>query len=280
MRNLKEHFQDCCINTATLGFREPIGLVADRVAAAGFSKITPWRQEIDENKPSKAAFEIRSAGLAVSSYCRTTYLTASSEVERLKSIDSNRRALEVAATLGASTYVAVVGGLSDQSKDIEQCRAQILKGLADLIPTVEQTGVKILLEPLHPFYAADRSLLNTLSQAIDWCQTLDPEGNCFGIALDVYHVWWDPDLRKSLLKSGKLIQSFHVCDWRRNTQEPLLDRMMMGDGVIDIPRIRASVESLGYAGPVEVEIFSREHWWKEDPDQVLKICKERLESVC
>jgi sugar phosphate isomerase/epimerase len=280
MRNLKEHFQDCCINTATLGFREPIGLVADRVAAAGFSKITPWRQEIDENKPSQAASAIRSAGLQVSSYCRTTYLTASSEAERLKSIDSNRRALEVAATLGASTYVAVVGGLSDQSNDIDQCRAQILKGLADLIPMIEQTGVKILLEPLHPFYAADRSLLNTLSQAVDWCQTLDPEGKCLGIALDVYHVWWDPDLRKSLVRAGKLIQAFHVCDWRRNTQEPLLDRMMMGDGVIDIPGIRASVESLGYAGPVEVEIFSRDHWWKEDPDQVLKICKERLESVC
>jgi sugar phosphate isomerase/epimerase len=269
-----------CLNTATLGYREPIAATAARAAAAGFGWITPWRREIDERRPARDAGALRAAGLRVRSYCRTAYLAHASESARRKAVDDNRRALEAAAELGARELVAVVGGLAEGSRDIEGSRAQILRGLEDLAPAVEATGVAVALEPMHPFYAADRGLLNTIAQAREWCDALDPGGRRFGIAVDAYHVWWDPLLAPSIAAAGRRIRALHVCDWLRHTQEPLLDRGMMGDGVIELKRLRGMVEAAGFDGPVEVEIFSRDRWWLEDPDVVLRTCRERLETVC
>jgi len=272
---------DCvCLNTATLGFRDPLELTVRRVAEAGFGFITPWRQEVDERHPERAAHVIRDAGLKVGGYCRTEYFTADDRGGRAASVDSNRRAVEVAAVLGAPFIVAVVGGLAPNSRDIQACREQILEGLEALKPTLKATGVAIALEPLHPFYAADRSLLNTVEQARRWCERLDPDNEgLFGIAVDAYHVWWDPDLEGSLDRASDRIMALHVCDWMRQTGDPLLDRGMMGDGVIELARLRQSVETRGFKGPVEVEIFSKENWWKRPPEEILRICRERLNTV-
>jgi sugar phosphate isomerase/epimerase len=270
----------CCINTATLGYREPIAVTAQRVAAAGFTWITPWRQEIDERRPRKDADAIRAAGVQVRSYCRTAALAHDTAAERQRAIDDNRRGLEAAAALGAGEFIAVVGGLAPGLRDIDSSRSQIMRGLEALIPTVEATGVRLALEPLHPFYAADRSLLNTLAQAQAWCEALDPDDQYFGIVVDAYHVWWDPVLAASIAGAGRRIRAFHVCDWLRDTRDPLLDRGMMGDGVVDLRRLRGMVESTGFDGLVEVEIFSRDRWWKTDADEVLRTCRERLQTVC
>jgi len=281
MRDLHGRLDLCCINTATLGHREPIARIAERVARAGFGYLTPWRQEIDEAHPQRAAAAIRAAGLKLGGYCRTTYFTADDEAGRRAAIDSNRRAIEVAAELGAPALVAVVGGLAAASKDLATNRQQILDGLAALVPTLRATGVRIALEPLHPYYAADRSLLSTIAQSLDWCEALDDGGApCFGVAVDAYHVWWDPALEASIARAGARIAALHVCDWLRQTRDPLLDRGMMGDGVIDLRRLRERVEATGFAGPVEVEIFSKADWWQRDPDEVLAVCAERLQSCC
>jgi sugar phosphate isomerase/epimerase len=281
MRDLAAREDLHCLNTATLGHREPIEITALRVARAGFRKITPWRQEVDEDHPERASAMIRAAGLEVAAYCRTTYFAADDAAGRRAAIDSNRKALEAAAVLGAPMLVAVVGGLAPSSRDVAACREQILDGLVALLPTMRATGVKVALEPLHPYYAADRSLLNTISQAIDWCERLDPahEG-WFGIAVDAYHVWWDPSLEESIRRAGTRIVALHVCDWLRETRDPLLDRGMMGDGVIDLRRLRACVEATGFSGAVEVEIFSKLDWWRRDPDEVLRVCRERLATAC
>lgn len=280
IRDLTGRLDLCCINTATLGYREPIGVVAQRVAAAGFTWITPWRREIDERHPERAAEALRAAGLRVSGYCRTSAFAHDSAAQRQDAIDDNRGALETAAVLGASDLIAVVGGLAESSRDLDESRSQILRGLEALLPTIEATGVRVALEPLHPFYAADRCLLNTIAQASEWCDTVDPVGQHLGIAVDAYHVWWDPTLPQSIASAAARLRAFHVCDWLRHTHEPLLDRGMMGDGVIDLRRLRAMMERTGFDGLVEVEIFSRDRWWKEDPDEVLRTCRERLETVC
>ncbi len=281
MRELQGHDECCCLNTATLGHREPIGVVAQRAAEAGFGRITPWRRDVDEDHPERAAEAIRAAGLKVGGYARTAYFSADTPAQRREAVASNRRALEAAAVLGSPSLCAVVGGLAPSSRDATDSRKQILDGLAELIPTIRATGVKILLEPLHPFYAADRSLLNTIAQAQGWCEQLDPQGEgLFGIAVDAYHVWWDPMLEASIARAGTLVQALHVCDWLRETRDPLLDRGMMGDGVIELRRLRQAVEATGYAGPVEVEIFSKLDWWTRDPDEVLQICRQRLNQRC
>lgn len=281
MRTLAARPDLLSMNTATLGYREPIAVTAQRVAAAGFGWITPWRQEIDEAHPERDAEAIRQAGLKVAGYCRTAYFSADDDAGARAAVESNRRAVEVAAVLGAPMLVAVVGGLPASSTDVHGTRERILEGLAALVPTLRQTGVAIALEPLHPVYAADRSLLNTIEQARQWCERLDPgrEG-LFGIAVDAYHVWWDPDLQASLRRAADRVRALHVCDWLRVTRDPLLDRGMMGDGVVDLRALRAAVESGGFAGPVEVEIFSAADWWKRPPEEVLRTCRERLETVC
>ena len=230
--------------------------------------------------PERDAAAIRAAGLRVSGYCRTAALAHHTAAGRQQAVDDNRRAIDAAAALGADMLIAVVGGLAETSRDIDGSRSQILRGLEALLPTLEATGIRLALEPLHPFYAADRSLLNTMAQAREWCETLDAGGRLVGIAVDAYHVWWDPTLASSIARASGRLMAFHVCDWLRHTQEPLLDRGMMGDGVIDIERLRAMMEHAGFDGLVEVEIFSRDRWWQQDPDVVLRTCRDRLQTLC
>jgi sugar phosphate isomerase/epimerase len=245
------------------------------VAAAGFRWITPWRREIDERQPAGDAESIRAAGLRVRSYCRTAYLAHDSEAARRGAVDDNRRALDAAAALGARELIAVVGGLADGSRDVDGSAPRSCGGSRP-DAGVETTGVKIAREPLHPFYAADRSC-STRSPGSGLVRDAGPRGR-----------HWHRRRRLSRLVGlpGAVVpgagpdQSLHVSDWLRHTQEPLLDRGMMGDGVIDLRRLRAMVEATGFDGPVEVEIFSRDRWWKEDPDVVLRTCRERLETVC
>ena len=268
------------INTATLGFQCPIEKSIDAIAARGFGGIAPWRREVEGRDVKATAKRIRDAGLKVTGYCRSTYLPSLTGEGLQANIESNKRVLDDAAILGAESFVMVVGGLPKGSKDIAAARAQVAEGTAQLFEYGRSVGVKIALEPLHPVYAADRSCLSLMSEALDMCQQIEGPISepSLGICLDVYHVWWDPNLKRDIARAGrdKRIFGFHVCDWLVPTADVLNDRGMMGDGVIDIAAIRADVEKAGYVGLIEVEIFSAQNWWKKPVDEILKCCTERL----
>jgi sugar phosphate isomerase/epimerase len=270
----------CAINTGTLGFQCPIEQSIDAIAAQGFGGIAPWRREIEGKNVSAIAKRIRDAGLDVTGYCRSTYLPSLAAEGLQNNIESNRRALEDAAILGAGSFVMVVGGLPMGSKDIAGARAQVVEGTTQLLEHGKKLGVRIALEPLHPVYTAERSCLTLLSEALELCQQIEGSVSepSLGVCLDVYHVWWDPNLKRDIARAGmeKRIFGFHVCDWLVPTNDVLNDRGMMGDGVIDIPSIRALVEKAGYQGLTEVEIFSAENWWKRPVAEILKLCAERL----
>lgn len=270
----------CAINTATLGFQCPIKQSIDAIAAQGFGGIAPWRREIEGNNVSAIAKRIRDAGLKVTGYCRSTYLPSLTAAGLRANIESNKWALNDAAILGAQSFVMVVGGLPSGSKDIAGARAQVAEGVAQLLEQGKKLGVRIALEPLHPVYTAERSCLTLLSEALELCQQIEGSVSepSLGVCLDVYHVWWDPNLNRDIARAGmeKRIFGFHVCDWLVPTTDVLNDRGMMGDGVIDIPSIRAQVETAGYQGLTEVEIFSEQNWWKRPVAEILKVCTERL----
>ena len=272
--------QRFAINTATLGFQCPIEQSIDAIAAAGFGGIAPWRREIEGQNVSGIAKRIRDAGLKVTGYCRSTYLPSLTREGLQANIESNRRALDDAAVLGANYFVMVVGGLPKGSKDIAAARAHVVEGTAQLLEHGKKLGVRIALEPLHPVYTAERSCLTLLSAALDMCRQIEGivSAPSLGVCLDVYHVWWDPNLKRDIARAGleKRIFGFHVCDWLAPTADVLNDRGMMGDGVIDIAAIRADVEKAGYQGVVEVEIFSEQNWWKRPVEEILKVCAERL----
>jgi sugar phosphate isomerase/epimerase len=273
----------CSINTATLGFQAPIGEVIDAIARAGFGKISPWRRDVQDKDVSAVAQQIRDAGLTLSGYCRSPYLPASTAAELRANIDVNKRAIDEAAMLGSPVFVMVVGSLPSGSKDLAGARQQVKDACIELMEHGRKMGVKIGLEPLHPVYAADRSCLTLLSEALDWCNEIEgPTDNPWvGTIIDCYHVWWDPNISASIARAGreKRILGFHACDWLVPTTDVLSDRGMMGDGVIEISALRGQIEAAGYAGAVEVEIFSKDNWWKRPMQDTLAACAARLASA-
>jgi sugar phosphate isomerase/epimerase len=274
----------CAINTATLGHRSPIEVVIDAVARHGFGGIAPWRRDLEGRSPVATARRIRDAGLVVSCYCRSTYLPASSPAQFARNVDDNRAAIEQAAVLGARAFVMVVGGLPEGSRDLAGARAQVLEGCTALHEHARALGVRLALEPLHPMYAADRSCLSTLEQALDACEAIEPgeASPLVGVCVDAYHCWWDPRLLDQIARAGRggRILGFHVSDWLVPTRDLLMDRGMMGDGVIDLTGLRGAVDAAGFDGLVEVEIFSAADWWTRPEEKVLATCAERLRQCC
>jgi sugar phosphate isomerase/epimerase len=281
MRSLEGRPELCAINTATLGFSVPLDQVIEAVARHGFGGIAPWRREVEGHDVKAVAHHIRDAKLKVTGYCRSTFIPATTAKEFRANVEANKRAIADAAILGAESFVMVVGGLPQGSKDIVAARRQVAEATAELIDHGKKHGVRIALEPLHPVYAADRSCLSTIDEALDLCDRLAPASETMlGVCLDVYHIWWDPALERAIARAKDRITGFHVCDWLVDTKDTLNDRGMMGDGVIDIPAIRAMVEKARYKGLVEVEIFSADNWWTRPIEETLKVCRERLATVC
>ena len=239
--------------------------------------IAPWRDKLAELGVKTAAKMIRDNGLTVTGLCRGGSFPANDRAGRARSIEDNYRAIDDAAALEAQCLILVVGGLPPESKDLAGARAMVRDGIGQILDHARSAGVRLAIEPLHPMTCADRACVNTLAQALDICDALGsgPGDRHLGVAVDVYHVWWDPQLKQQIDRARKRVLAFHVCDWLVPTADLLLDRGMMGDGVIDIPAIRAMVEGVGYDGFCEVEIMSAANWWRRPADEVLRICVER-----
>ncbi|MFV0334857.1 MAG: sugar phosphate isomerase/epimerase family protein [Tropicimonas sp.] len=265
------------LNTATVKEQWNLAQCIEGCARHGLGGISPWRDKLQEMGAEAAARAIRDAGIGVSGLCRGGWYTAEGRLTQAV-IDDNRRAVDEAATIGADCLVMVVGGLAAGSRDLPGARALVEEGLASTLEHARACGVKVAIEPLHPMYAGDRACVSTLGQALDICDRL---GAGIGAAVDVYHVWWDPAIEAQLARAGReRIMAFHICDWLVPTKDLLNDRGMMGDGVIDIPRLRAVAEAQGYDGLYEVEIFSDQDWWTRDPDEVLATIVKRGRSAC
>lgn len=239
----------------------------------GVQAIGVWRDKLAEMGVAKARRRLATEGLVVTSLCAAGWFTAADEAGRRRSLDENRRALDEAAELAAECLVVIGGGVPNGSLGLLEARSQARDGLAALLDEARSRGVVIGLEPLHPMFAADRGCITTLREANDLCDSL---GDGIGVVVDAYHCWWDPSIDEEIARAKGRIVGFHVNDWLNPTKDLRLDRGMMGDGVIDIPAIRKSIEASSYAGFIEVEIFSQENWWKRDADEVVSVVKDRF----
>ena len=272
------------INTATVRVQWPLPEIISGLARHGIRGISPWRDQVAAAGLDDTARRIRDAGLTVTGLCRGGMFPAPDREGRRAAHDDNRRAVDEALTLGAQCLVLVVGGLPKDrigtivSRDLAGAREMVRDGLGLLHEYAHGAGMPLAIEPLHPMYAADRACVNTLAQANALCDELVPDGaDGLGLAVDVYHVWWDPLLQSEIMRAGERnrLYAYHICDWLVPTRDLLNDRGMMGDGVIDLPMIRSWMESAGYRGMHEVEIFSSQDWWKRDADEVLLTCRRR-----
>ena len=242
-------------------------------ARAGVGWIGLWRHKVEEIGLAETVRRLSGAELKVSSLCRGGFFPAATALERQQRIDDNVRALDEAAELGADVLVLVSGPAPD--RDLDAARQMVEDGIRAVLPHAAERSIRLAIEPLHPMYAGDRSVVVTLAQANAMAERI--ASPFVGVAVDVYHVWWDPDVYAQIARAGKNIVGFHVSDWLVPPPDHLLGRGMMGDGVIELRRLRQAVDDAGYEGPIEVEIFNQQIW--DTPgEQVLELMKERFLS--
>lgn len=249
----------------------------DKYARAGFGGISVWRNVIEPIGVAEASRIVRASGLKVPALVRGGFFPAFEAGKRQASLDDNKRCIDEAAAIGAEMVVLVVGAVVGMP--LVEARKQIAEGISRVLTHAAQNQVKLAIEPLHPMYAADRSAINRMKEARLVCEQL--KSPWLGIACDVYHVWWDPDLESEIALAGEqgTLFGFHVCDWRPNTRDLLNDRGVMGEGAINIPHIRACVERAGFRGLNEIEIFSTEKWAMDQDQYLDEVARAYVEHV-
>lgn len=246
----------------------------DGCARAGIESIGIWREPLAAVGAARGAKLVRDAGLRVSSLCRGGFFTMAEGPARTVALDDNRRAIDEAALLDAACLVLVVGGLPAGSTDLPSARQQMADALHELLPYARDRRVRLALEPMHPVYCADRGVLSTLAQALDLADQIDPD--VVGVAVDTFHVWWDPDLDAQLARAAGRIACFQLADWITPLPaDTLHGRGVMGDGHIDFRHIRSRVDAAGYTGDIEVEIFNRDLWARPG-DEIVKLVAQRF----
>ncbi|NND50296.1 MAG: sugar phosphate isomerase/epimerase [Rhizobiales bacterium] len=249
----------------------------DGYARHGFRAITVKRDKLNEHGLAAGAKLIADAGLEVIGLSGISPMTASDPAKRAAQLEDNKRAIDDAAAVGAGFVVVIGGPMPEGSRDMAATRALMSDMMAELLPYATERNVQLGLEPITPMAAGEISSVNTMAMANDMCEALGPGT---GLVVDLYHVWWDPNLRAELERSGRGpgLLAFHVCDWRVPTRDRFQDRAMMGDGIINIPEIEGWMRDAGFDGWNEIEIFSAEDWWKRDPDEFLTTCVERYKT--
>ena len=251
--------------------RSSLAEVVNACARHGIPFVSVWRHKIAEVGLSAAVRLVRDAGVCVSSVCRGGMFPALTRDERERRIDDNRRAVDEAAALGAPVLVLVCGAAAD--RDIAAARQMVEDGITRIAPYAAERGVQLGIEPLHPAFAAERSCITTLAEARRLAERIDAP--TVGVIADVYHIWWDPDLHDEIARASGRVIGFHVSDWLVPAANVLMNRGIMGDGVIELRRIRTAVERAGYAGAIEVEIFN-EAVWSMPLDSLLPLLKKRF----
>lgn len=268
MSNKIQDTSKLCIHTITT---KPwnIEQAAEAFVQAGIGGITVWRDALNGRDIFKTGEKLRADGLDIVSLCRGGFFPSTSESSRKKAIDDNLRAIDEAAALGAPMIVLVCGADPDQS--LSESRDQIRTGIESVLPYAEKNNIKLAIEPLHPAYADTRSAINTMAQANDMAEQIGSP--LVGIAVDVYHLWWDQYLCEEIMRCGKNnhLFAFHICDWKFPLDDILNDRGLMGEGCINIPEIRGWVEEAGFSGYNEVEIFSNRYWSMDQHDFLKQI---------
>ncbi|MFI6375680.1 sugar phosphate isomerase/epimerase family protein [Streptomyces sp. NPDC050546] len=247
-------------------------------ARRGLGGVGLWREPVQEAGVDRVAQQVRDAGLEVTSLCRGGFFPAADAATRRQRIEDNRRALDEAARLGAQTLCLVCGGLPPGSRDLPGARQMVADAIAELAPLAGELGVVLAIEPMHPMYCSDRSVISSLRQARLLAERFPAEQ--VGVLVDAYHVWWDPDLYDELALLGERIAGFQVCDWTVPLPAGVLTgRGMTGDGCIDLRGLSRAVEDSGYRGLTEVEIFSSDLWQRPGAEVFDLACERYLAHV-
>ncbi|MDB4404409.1 MAG: sugar phosphate isomerase/epimerase family protein [Akkermansiaceae bacterium] len=259
------NYQDLAVHTFTT---KPWSLdeCIEGYAKRGIGGISIWRETLEGEDLCSVSKHLDDAGLTGISLVRGGFFTGKTKAERDAALEENRQALREAAMLELPSLVLVCGATVGQTPWGNYL--QIRDGIAALADEAEGLGVRLLVEPLHPIYAGDRSGISSLKVANNLCAELNHAN--VGIALDVYHVWWEHDLAEQIDRASQngWLDTYHICDFKPDQSDILLDRGIMGEGCCQLAEIDRLMSEAGFDGFREVEIFSSK-WWARDQDEFL-----------
>lgn len=280
MRDFSADHSALALNTATLGHNlDGHGAgwsperVIDECAERSYGGIVFWTREIGK-RAKEIGERVRACGMVAAGLCRTPYLTGT----EAGSDEAIRASIDMAAEMETPVLTIVTGGTEPNTKGLTESQKRLAERVAYHAERAAEQDVRLALEPLNPMFGGNRTVLMTVRDALAVCDMVGASN--VGVAIDVYHVWWDTALSESLREAKGRVYGYHLCDWLENTSHLLLDRGMMGDGVADLKAIRAGVEESGYTGLCEVEVFSANNWWKRDPTEVLDVVVDRFRQYC
>lgn len=247
----------------------------ENYARRGIGGISIWRETVAGHDLKRVKKHLDDSGLVPVSLVRGGFFTGKDEPTREAALEVNRAAIREAETLGLPMIVLVCGATLGQTP--EENLDQIRDGIAALLPEAEDAGVKLAIEPLHPVYAGDRSAVASMRDANDLAESLSHP--LVGVALDVFHVWWESGLEAQIQRCAEAqrLFAFHVCEFKPDFDHVLLDRGLPGEGVNASARIATMVKATGFKGLTEVEIFSRKYWAENQHgflDQIVASCSE------
>lgn len=254
-----------CIHTITTK-PLPFDVACESYAKLGVKGISIWRDAVDGLNFRQVKDCLRKNDLTPVSYVRGGFFPSADENKRQEAVRDNLQMIEEASELEIPMIVLVCG--AEPAQSLEVSREQIKQGIESILPFAEKCQVKLAIEPLHPMFADSRSAITSLKQANELAEYFNSD--TVGVAVDVYHLWYDDDLENQIKRCGisKNLFAFHICDWNVPTVDMLNDRGLMGEGCIDVRKIRGWVEETGFDGFNEVEIFSNK-FWKEDQQEFL-----------
>jgi sugar phosphate isomerase/epimerase len=212
--------------------------------AAGVDGIGIWELKLDDSSFA----EFRESGLGSATAVPTVpsvhplpLLPGPDSVR--ERVDSLLRSLEILAAYEPAAVLCLTG---PGDRDVA------VRGVREVAREAERLGLRLAVEPFQREGIESWSILNTLGDAAGFVDEVGSDA--VGIQFDVWHLW-NTDVLEEIPRYAHLIAGVHVGDWREPTRG-WADRVLPGDGAADLPAILGVLESVGWAGFYDLEIFS------------------------
>jgi sugar phosphate isomerase/epimerase len=172
----------------------------------------------------------------------------------------------------ASIVVTTGSGVGFSEEDATRIAVEAIQAVADVAAEV---GTRLCLEPCRRDLGFDGSFVQGLPAVLELIDQIDHAS--VGVCYDTYHHWDEPDAIARAEENAASIIAVQVADWREPPRS-LADRLIPGDGTIDLPGLLGALERGGYSGWYDLELFSDDgrfghdfpdSLWKLDPAELL-----------
>jgi sugar phosphate isomerase/epimerase len=260
------------LNTSTIKPQPLLGKI-QLAAQAGFSGVEIWLNDVYEHVGRGG--EVRDVeraladhGLIVPCTIAVRGWAEASDLEYPLMLEEAKRRLELAARLGSPYLVATP---PRQPCDLRQ----IIHRYQDLLELGRQVGVRPTFEYISFFESIHR--LDQAWQVVQ--QVEDPQAT---LVLDAFHSWNSGSTLDDLRAiPADRISHYHIDDAAPHLaagQQTDPDRVMLGEGAINLRAEIAVLREIGYSGTVSLELFNRQ-LWQQDPLEVLKLGMQRMREL-